>query len=125
MEFDNSVPIYVQVINKIKRDIISGTLKPGDKMPSTRDLAKELGINPNTTARVYKEMERDNLCYTKRGLGTYITESIERIELIRKEMADELINNFIKGMLQLGFNYEDMVNLIKKTSSNKQSEVYK
>ena len=125
MEFDNSVPIYVQVINKIKRDIISGTLKPGDKMPSTRDLAKELGINPNTTARVYKEMERDNLCYTKRGLGTYITESIERIELIRKEMADELINNFIKGMLQLGFNYEDIVNLIKKTSSNKQSEVYK
>lgn len=117
MEFDNSVPIYVQVINKIKRDIISGTLKPGDKMPSTRDLAKELGINPNTTARVYKEMERDNLCYTKRGLGTYITESNERIELIRKEMADELINNFINGMLQLGFDYEDMVNFIKKMSS--------
>ncbi len=113
MEFDNSVPIYVQVINKIKRDIILGKLKAGDKMPSTRDLAKELGINPNTSARVYKEMERENLCYTKRGLGTYITESEERIELIRKEMAEELINKFIKGMIQLGFNHEDMVNFIR------------
>ena len=119
MEFDNSIPIYMQVINKIKKDIVSGTLKPGDKMPSTRDLAKKLGINPNTAARVYKEMERDNLCYTKRGLGTYITESTDIIELIRKETADELINNFINGMLQLGFNYEEMINFIKKISNIK------
>lgn len=118
MEFNNSVPIYLQVIYKIKEDIISGTLKPGDKMPSTRELAKKLSINPNTAARVYKEMERDNLCFTKRGLGTFITESNEKVESIREEMSEKLIYDFVTGMLQLGFNYEQMV-LFIEVSKNK------
>lgn len=113
MDFKNNIPIYIQVINKIKKDIISGDLKPGDKMPSTRELAKTLGINPNTASRVYKEMEIENLCYTKRGLGTYITESNKIVESIRNEMAQNLISNYVNGMKELGFGYDEIINKVK------------
>ncbi len=112
MNFDNSTPIYLQVINKIKTDIITGELNPGDKMPSTRDLAKELGINPNTASRVYKEMELLNLCFTKRGLGTFITESNDVVDTIKNEMANQLIDDFVEGMKKLGMPYDEMVKLI-------------
>ena len=115
MEFDNSIPIYVQIINKIKRDLVVGIIKPGDKMLSARDLAKNLGINPNTAARVYNELERDGLCFTKRGIGTFITDREIIIETIKHEMAESLINEFIKGMNELGFSKEDMIKLIEKT----------
>lgn len=112
MDFNNNIPIYLQVINRIKLDIITGRLNPGDKMPSTRDLAKELGINPNTASRVYKEMESLGLCFKKRGLGTFITEDKEIVEAIKNEMADQLIEDFVEGMKKLGFSYDDMINLI-------------
>ncbi|MCG8484080.1 MAG: GntR family transcriptional regulator [Clostridia bacterium] len=118
MNFDNSTPIYLQVINKIKTDIITGELNPGDKMPSTRDLAKELGINPNTASRVYKEMELLNLCFTKRGLGTFITESNDVVDTIKNEMANQLIDDFVEGMKKLGMSYDEMVKLIL-TKKNK------
>ena len=74
MEFENNIPIYIQVINQIKKDIITGKLPMGVKLPSTRELAVLYHINPNTAGRVYKEMELQNMCYTKRGLGTFVTE---------------------------------------------------
>jgi DNA-binding transcriptional regulator YhcF (GntR family) len=118
MEFNNNMPIYLQVIHKLKQDIVTGKLKLGEKMPSSRDYSNELGLNFNTVARVYKEMEMENIVFTKRGLGTFITESSEKVESIRLEMAKELIENFVDGMLQIGFTQEDMINFIKK--SNKQ-----
>ena len=72
MEFENNIPIYIQVINQIKKDIITGKLPMGAKLPSTRELAVLYHINPNTAGRVYKEMELQNMCYTKRGLGTFV-----------------------------------------------------
>ncbi len=118
MEFNNNMPIYLQVIHKLKQDIVTGKLKLGEKMPSSRDYSNELGLNFNTVARVYKEMEMEGIVFTKRGLGTFITESSEKVESIRLEMAKELIENFVDGMLQIGFTQEDMINFIKK--SNKQ-----
>lgn len=119
MNFSNSIPIYLQVINKIKTDIITGRLNPGDKMPSTRDLAKELGINPNTASRVYKEMELQDLCFTKRGLGTFITESTEIVDIIKNEMASQLIDDFVEGMKRLGISYDEMVKLILANKDKK------
>ena len=112
MEFNNNLPIYLQVIHKLKQDIITGKLKPGDKMLSSREFSQELGLNFNTIAMVYKEMEMENIVFTKRGLGTFITESQEKIESIRYEMANELLENFINGMEQIGFTRSDMINLI-------------
>ncbi|SKC65484.1 GntR family transcriptional regulator [Maledivibacter halophilus] len=112
MDFDNSIPIYLQVIRKIKLDIITGKLNPGDKLPSTRDLAKEINVNPNTASRVYKEMEALGLCFKKRGLGTFITESEDIVKTIKDEMASQIIEDFIEGMKKLGFSYDEMIEII-------------
>lgn len=114
MEFNNNMPIYLQVIHKIKQDIITGKMKPGEKMPSSREYSQELGLNFNTVARVYKEMEMENIVFTKRGLGTFITESEEKIENIRYETAKELLDNFVNGMEQIGFTRDQMIEFIKK-----------
>lgn len=113
MEFNNNIPIYIQVMEKIKQDVIIGKLKPGDKMPSSRDFANELGINFNTVARVYKEMEMEEILFTKRGLGTFITEAPERIDCLRYEMAKKQIDEFIKGMQLIGYTKEDMIRFIE------------
>jgi len=116
MEFNNNMPIYLQVIHRLKQDIVTGKLSPGDKMPSSRDYSRDLGLNFNTVARVYKEMEMEDIVYTKRGLGTFITESSEKIESIRLGMAKELIDNFIQGMGQIGFTQDDMIGFIKNSN---------
>lgn len=113
MEFDTSIPIYIQIIKFLKKDIVVGNLLPGEKLPSTRELALLYSINPNTSARIYKEMERDGICFTKRGLGTFVTESIENIEEFRALMANELINTFINGMIEIGYSNEELINIIK------------
>jgi len=113
MEFNNNIPIYIQVMEKIKQDIVAGKLKPGDKMPSSRDFSTELGINFNTVARVYKEMEMEEILFTRRGLGTFITETTEKIDCLRYEMAKKQIDAFIKGMSQIGYTKEDMIKFIE------------
>ena len=118
MEFNNNIPIYLQVIEKIKQDIVSGKLKPGEKMPSSREYSYELGINFNTVARVYKELENEKILFTKRGLGTFITESEEQIEDLRYEMAKNLIASFVKGMEQLGYSKKDMIKYIETQNNN-------
>lgn len=115
MDFNNNIPIYLQVMHSIKEQITSGKLLPGDKLPSSREYSQQLGLNFNTVARVYKELEMENIVFTKRGLGTFITESTEKIEEIRFEMANELIDNFIKGMEKMGFSKKDMVNFINNS----------
>lgn len=112
MEFNNRVPIYIQVINKFKSDIITGKIKLGEKMPSTRDLAKELGINPNTATRIYREMEALGLCFKKRGLGTFITEEEGIVMKIKGERGNQLIEEFYINMKKLGYSLDEMIELI-------------
>lgn len=114
MEFDNNVPIYIQVVNKIKQDLVMGKLSPGDKMPSTRDFANEIGLNLNTVARVYKELEIEDIVFTKRGLGTFVTESEEKVNGIRSEMAKNLLLNFISGMKGIGYKKDEIVSILKE-----------
>lgn len=118
MEFNNNIPIYLQVMEIIKQDIVSGKLKPGEKMPSSRDYSYELGINFNTVARVYKELENEKILFTKRGLGTFITESKEQIEDLRYAMAKNLIATFVEGMEQLGYSKKDMIKFIEIQYNN-------
>lgn len=112
--FDDKSPIYVQVMNMIKKQIVSKELKGGDKLPSVRDLSAELKVNPNTIQRVYKELEREGLAFTQRGMGTFITEDENIIYNLKKDTAKEIINSFIEGMKHLGFNNEEIVNMIDK-----------
>ncbi len=82
-------------------------------MPSTRDFANEIGLNLNTVARVYKELEIENIVFTKRGLGTFVTESEDKINSIRTEMAQSLLFNFIVGMKGIGYKKEEIISVLK------------
>ena len=117
MEFSASTPIYLQVVEEIKRMLISGELKPGDKLWSARDMAVRYQINPNTAARVYKELELRNLCFTKRGLGTYLTEEEGIAEKLKKEKAEQLLADTVRSFLGLGYTKEEIKELFNKTIS--------
>lgn len=114
MEFENNIPIYVQVINDIKKDMVSGIITLGEKLPSGRDLALKYKINPNTANRIYKELEVEEICFTKRGLGTYVTEDGVKLKQIREEMATMLLDNFIDGMKNLGFTKEELFEILEQ-----------
>ncbi len=112
IEFDNNMPIYLQIMNYIKRQIVTGTLKPGDKILSVRELAAELQINPNTIQRTFQELEREEIVETRRGLGRYVTSEESKIMAIKKEMAGALLDQFIIGMQELGFADQDIVSIV-------------
>lgn len=113
MDFSASTPIYLQVVEEIKRLLMSGELKPGDKLWSARDMAIRYQINPNTAARVYKELEMQQLCYTKRGLGTYLTEEPGIAEELRKEKAEQLVQSFVTELRALGYTKEELHKLLE------------
>lgn len=118
IKFILSTPIYLQVINNIKASIATSEKKAGDKLPSSRDLAVIYSINPNTASRVYKEMEQQKLCYTKRGLGTFVTEDKDIIANIRHEMSQEYVNQYVSSMKSLSYTKDDMVEKIKNKEVN-------
>lgn len=114
MEFNSALPIYLQVVTAIKREIVIGVLQMGEKMPSGRDLALKYTINPNTANRVYKELENEGICFTRRGLGTYVSEDPDLVKRLRDEMAQELLDQFLEGMEKLGISAQEAVELIRK-----------
>uniref|UniRef100_UPI000689EADF GntR family transcriptional regulator n=1 Tax=Caldanaerobius polysaccharolyticus TaxID=44256 RepID=UPI000689EADF len=98
----------------IKRDIVTGRLKGGDKLPSVREIAERLKVNPNTAQRAYQELEKEGITYTQRGLGSFVTEDETMIRGIKAKMAREIIASFIKGMESIGYNKEEMLDALKK-----------
>lgn len=113
-EFDPNVPIYIQIMNGIKQDIVSGKVKPGDRLSSVRELAEALSVNPNTVQRVYQELEREGISETRRGMGTYILEAPELIPRLKAEMAKSILRKFIEGMRSLGLTNRDIASAIDK-----------
>ena len=114
MEFNSALPIYLQVVTAIKREIVTGRIALGEKLPSGRDLALLYTINPNTASRVYKELESAGICFTRRGLGTFVSEDPDLVKRLREEMAQELLEQFLEGMKNLGISREEAVELIRK-----------
>ena len=114
MNFDPMIPIWLQVATRIKQQIVTGELPPGSKLPGGRDLALQYGINPNTAARIYQELEREGLCQTQRGLGTFVTGSEEAVQKLREEMARRAVARFLEDLKGMGLRREDAIQLIQK-----------
>ena len=113
MDFLNDTPIYIQIMNIIKTDIVSGKMKKGEKLMSTRELAMELKVNPNTVQRVFRELESEEICFTKRGMGTYVTEDDHMITTLKEQLATEKIAQFVEGMEKLNYSIGDIINKLK------------
>ncbi len=112
MQYDPNSPIWLQVMTALKTDIATGRRPPGEKLPGGRELALQYTINPNTAARVYQELEKEGLCETKRGLGTFVTGDETRILALRAEMARQAAGRFLKGMENLGISRREAAQMI-------------
>lgn len=77
IDIHSSVAVYVQIENHVQFAISSGRLKPGDQLPSVRELSERLGVNPNTVAKAYRDLEVMGLLYTRRGMGVFVNKGIE------------------------------------------------
>ena len=112
---DSSRPIYLQIIERVQMDIITGRYQPGDKLPSVRDLAQEAAVNPNTMQKALSELARSGLIYSQRTSGRFITEDKELIHQMKKELAAAEVSAFVAHMKQLGITPEEIRQLLAET----------
>lgn len=109
-------PIYVQLVEIIQTQIISGRYKAGNRLPSVRELAAEASVNPNTMQKAFAELERNGLIVTQRTSGRTVTEDIELIKQTQAHLAEECIKNFFQMMKELGYSEKEILDLIEKTA---------
>ena len=100
--FDNKKPIYLQIMEKIKLQIVSHTLEPNQQLPTVRELASEAGVNPNTIQRALSDLEREGFVYSKRTTGRFVTEDKELIAQSRKQLSEEELEHFVSSMTYFG-----------------------
>ena len=108
-KFDNNIPIYIQISNIIKLQIVTKQLKSGDKLPTVRDLAETAGVNPNTVQRALSDLEVEGFVYSVRTTGRFVTDNVELIQKTRVELAQQELDSFVTNMLNLGFEKIDLV----------------
>ncbi|OON96382.1 MAG: hypothetical protein ATN31_09690 [Candidatus Epulonipiscioides saccharophilum] len=113
IDIHDKKPIYMQLVDGIKEQVLKGFLKPGDKIYSIRQLASELSINPNTVSRAYAELERQKIIVSARGRGNFINEnlSFEKDEVKREELAN-VLSKFCVEWNFAGYNQEELHELI-------------
>lgn len=110
--FDNERPIYIQLMDIIKNEIVSGNIALGEKLPSVRDFAIKLKINPNTVQKSLMELERLNFIYTERTSGKYVTKDKSLIEKERIKLASISKEKYLEDMKKLGYTKEESIKFL-------------
>ncbi|HTX92871.1 MAG TPA: GntR family transcriptional regulator [Anaerolineales bacterium] len=115
IDFRSGIPIYLQVVERIKERLAAGRLKPGDQLPTVRSLALELRVNFNTIARAYRILDEAGVISTQQGRGTYIMEAPppEVSEQIRLQALADLTQRYIADAERLGASPEELVQILK------------
>ena len=112
--FDNERPIYIQIVEKLKAEIVSGRLKQGERLPSVRELAVMARVNPNTMQKALVELENEGLVYTERTNGKFVTTNKELITKIQKELAKDKVINFLIDMKNIGITENEARNYLQE-----------
>ena len=118
-DFDNNIPIYIQLVEQYKIYIISGKLKLGDRLPSVRDLALQTKVNPNTMQKALGELEELGLIYTERTNGKFVTDNKKLIDKYKKQYADELSKKYFLSMESIGFSKSEVIDYLKGLGGDK------
>lgn len=115
IDFRSGIPIYIQVVERIKEMLATGRLKPGDQLPTVRALALELRVNFNTVARAYRILDESGVISTQQGRGTYILEMPppEMIENIRQEAVEALTQRYLADAARLGVSPEELTKILQ------------
>lgn len=112
INFDNNVPIYIQIVEYLKLQIISGKMLPNEKLPSVRDLAYNMKVNPNTMQKALSDLEDLELIYTERTNGKFVTTNKKIIEKYKKEYIEKITKNYINNMSEIGIDINEIKNII-------------
>lgn len=118
--FNSDAPIYAQLVDQITLRVVTAVYLPGQRLPSVRELAVEAGVNPNTMQRALAELERENLVFSQRTSGRFVTEDIQMIEDAKRAIAADRVENFLKAMDQLGFEKEEILSLIQAAQTKEE-----
>lgn len=119
-EFDNNIPIYIQLVEQLKIYIVSGKIKSGERLPSVRDLALQTQVNPNTMQKALAELEDLQLVYTERTNGKYVTKDQKLIDKLKLDYANELSRKYLSSMKDIGFSELDAIEHLKKIGGKEQ-----
>ncbi len=120
--FDENQPIYLQIKNRINAMILRGNYQPGDKLPGVVDAAMHYKVNHNTIQRVYQELIRDGVAVSRRGEGTFVTDDVAVLENLRQGLQDYFLENFVEQMRQLGYQKQDLVQMLQAYLSRSQQD---
>ncbi len=112
-------PIYVQIMDEIKRAVVVGTVGPDDPLPSVRQLASELRVNPNTVQQAYRELERAGRVYVRRGQGTFVAGSNGEGERgqERRELSDMVATRALREAYRNGLSGDELVEAIRRAEA--------
>ena len=116
--FDNDRPIYIQIVELLEMMIISGKLKPSDKIPSVREYALDFKVNPNTMQRALTELEDKKLIYTQRTNGKYVTEDENVIKKFKTEFINKRLDSFVESMNNIGVSKKDIKKHLEERIKN-------
>jgi GntR family transcriptional regulator len=122
LDFRSGIPIYLQVVDRIKEMITDGRLKRGDQLPTVRALAQELRINFNTVARAYRILDESGIISTQQGRGTYILEipPPEVTQAMRQTTLEALTDHYLDDVLRLGFSPEEILSYVHQRLKSKE-----
>lgn len=119
---NNRDPIYEQVVHYFKEQIATGILEPGQEIPSRRNLASRLKINPNTVQRAYKEMEEEGLIYTEGNLPSKITKDEQILGSVREELILRAVNAFVSSVRAIDVPVGEVLELVKEKYTQESNE---
>jgi|SRR6185436_10961479 len=111
-------PLYLQIMDEVRRAIVAGTLRAEDPLPSVRELAAELVVNPRTVSQAYQELEREGVVYVQRGQGTFVSPSVRRgAGERRRTLAREVAKRALLEARRNGLDAEELVTAIQKLAA--------
>ena len=113
-KLQENMPIYMQIMNRVRDAVASGELAPGDRVASVREMAADFEVNPNTMQRALNELEREGLLVSERTAGRFVTTDRNLIAQLKKEAAEEAADAFRREMLALGFSVEEMIAFFRR-----------
>jgi GntR family transcriptional regulator len=115
LDLKSGVPFYRQVIDQVKSAIATGRIGPGDRLPTVRQLAVDLSINPNTVSRAYTELELTGLVETQMGSGTFVGQrKVEQDDVERRRILDQICQEFLSRASSHGFTLDDILDNLKQ-----------
>lgn len=117
--FDNERPIYLQIVELVRIQIVSGELKKGQRLPSVRELALMMKVNPNTIQKALSELEEDKLIFTESTNGKFVTDDEELIENIKKQLAKEKVSNYLNSMKSIGITFDEALKYLQELGGGK------